>query len=76
VRSETVKWLHEHGIYYDVLRMRAAGDFTPDEQLKEQWLAEYDKDRILCVFDDRPKVVRMWQSHGLFVFNCGDGTEF
>jgi len=55
--------------------MRAAGDFTPDEELKRQWIAEYNLSLILCVFDDRPKVIWMWKSLGLFVFNWGDGEE-
>jgi hypothetical protein len=25
---------------------------------------------MVAVFDDRPKVVRMWRETGLFVFNC------
>jgi hypothetical protein len=48
--------------------MRAAGDFTPDEELKWQWIAEYDLSMIMCVFDDRTKVVQMWRSLGLACF--------
>ena len=29
-----------------------------------------------AVFDDRPCVVRLWRSRGLFVFDCGNGVEF
>lgn len=28
------------------------------------------KDPIEFVFDDRPKVIRMWRRRGIFVFNC------
>lgn len=60
-----------------VLKMRPVGDSTPDDQLKEKWLDEtYEetkwgsKSPIEFVFDDRPKVVRMWRRRGIFVFNC------
>lgn len=64
--------------------MRPIGDNTPDEILKERWLNERCADLITAimedripikhdiefVFDDRPKVVRMWRRRGVFVFNC------
>lgn len=66
------------------LKMRPIGDNTPDDQLKERWLNERCADLITAqieghypvkhdidfVFDDRPKVVRMWRRRGIFVFNC------
>jgi len=30
---------------------------------------------IEMVFDDRPKVVRMWRNRGIFVFNCAQNDE-
>jgi len=75
VREQTLDWLEVFNAPYHHLRMRAAGDFTPDEELKRQWIAEYNLSLILCVFDDRPKVIWMWKSLGLFVFNWGDGEE-
>ncbi len=61
------------------LKMRPFGDFTPDDQLKERWLDEAiaDGKTIDFVFDDRPKVVRMWRRRGIFVFDCNQtGKEF
>lgn len=66
------------------LKMRPIGDSTPDDKLKERWLLERCADHIEAqiqgkmpskhdisfVFDDRPKVIRMWRSYGIFVFNC------
>lgn len=66
------------------LRMRPIGDTTPDDQLKERWLDDYldstserqwreeykDRHPVDFVFDDRPKVIRMWRRRGIFVFNC------
>jgi len=73
VHKETVKWLEEFDIPYHYLRMRPAGDFTPDEILKRQWIAEYDLADILCVFDDRTKVVNMWRELGLACFQVAPG---
>lgn len=73
VRTETEQWLFWNGVKYDQIRMRQAGDFTPDEQLKESWLAELDPARILAVFDDRRKVVDMWRRNGLLCCQVAPG---
>lgn len=79
VRAETEAWLSEHlrtnygGLLYSEIRMRAAGDFTPDEALKEQWISEYDPMEILCIFDDRQKVVDMWRAKGFTCFQVAPG---
>jgi hypothetical protein len=91
VRKKTEKWLEKYDIRYSELKMRPIGDSTPDDELKERWLDEYlkldpnklegtkysRKDPIEFVFDDRPKVVRMWRHRGIFVFDCNQtGKEF
>jgi predicted kinase len=60
------------------LVMRKEGDFTADEVIKKQMYEEEIKGKynVLCVFDDRPKVIRMWKSLGLPVFNVGNSVEF
>lgn len=73
VRQETEKWLAENGITYDLLLMRPEGDFSPDDQLKLKWLERLDKERVLCIFDDRDKVVRMWRRQGLTCFQVAPG---
>lgn len=73
VRLKTEHWLFKNGFPLDInLKMRPIGDNTPDDQLKERWLDEaISKGKtIQFVFDDRPKVVRMWRRRGIFVFNC------
>lgn len=72
VREATMIWL-QYRVPYHVLKMRPAGDFTPDEELKRQWIAEYDMGQILCVFDDRAKVVAMWRELGLACFQVAPG---
>lgn len=79
VRSKTQEWLECFlpGMLFVPLKMRPIGDSTPDEQLKERWLDEAlaEGDKINFVFDDRPKVVRMWRRRGIFVFNCCQHEE-
>jgi hypothetical protein len=73
VREETIDWLEAFKVSYHHLKMRAAGDFTEDEELKRQWITEYDLSQILCVLDDRKKVVDMWRSLGLSCFQVAPG---
>ena len=66
-------WLDKFKVPFQLLKMRPADDFTPDEKLKRQWIAEYDLANILCVFDDRKKVVDMWRELGLTCFQVAPG---
>lgn len=66
-REDTEKWLKDNlGLSEVTLIMRSEGDFRPDDVVKELY-QKYIKDRynVVCVFDDRDKVVRMWRSLGL-----------
>lgn len=68
VRNETESWLYLYNIAHDKLIMRPKGDHTPDHELKEKWLLEGKFGPIgdiLCVFDDRQRVVDMWRRNGL-----------
>ncbi len=90
VKTQTVEWLQRHGCFgfpTDVLwawpfgaperfRMRKAGDYTPDEQLKFGWLADLEppeRSRLTAVFDDRDKVVAMWRANGVPCFQVAPG---
>ena len=74
--NETVAWLREHVVEFDFLKMRPQGDHTPDDVLKKRWLDALQEAgaSILCVFDDRDKVVKMWRENGIVCFqvNYGD----
>ena len=75
VIEKTIQWLYKNLLCFNPnnLKMRPIGNTQPDDELKEMWL--YDA-KILqgktidYVFDDRPKVIRMWRRRGIFVFNC------
>ena len=71
----TKKWLHEYGIEYNAFKMRPERNFSPDEQLKLEWLNDMDwKDNVECVFDDRQKVVDMWREIGLTCMQVAPGN--
>ncbi len=76
-REITQKWLHEEArvyenIDYKALYMRPNRDSRADTIIKEEILVnDIQKQGYwpIAVFDDRPRVVAMWKSKGIFVFN-------
>ena len=89
-KAATVAWLQRHGCFgfpTDVLwawpfgaperfRMRKAGDYRDDVDVKREWLAEMEPpefDRLTGVFDDRARVVEMWRSAGVPCFQVAAG---
>ena len=79
--SATKAWLKEYEVPYDLLRMRPTEHpwkFMHDDKLKNIWLDELfpgdKKDSILCVFDDRDKVVNMWRDNGITCFQVAPGN--
>lgn len=62
-RELTEHWLGGHGIPYDELYMRPAGDHRKDTIVKREM---YDKHiagihEVVFVLDDRDQVVKMWR---------------
>ena len=78
-RDATVKWLRENNLVgWQKLYMRKADDFRSDDIVKREILDEIVADygrKPDMVFDDRPRVVRMWREAGVFVFNVYQGEE-
>ena len=79
-KDATADWLDKHNVPFNVMKMRPTGHpwaFMPDDKLKKHWLDDIfpgdRKDRILCVFDDRDKVVKMWRDNGLTCFQVAPG---
>lgn len=67
-REDTEKWLKDNlGLSEVTLIMRSEGDFRPDDVVKKELYQKYIKDiyNVVCVFDDRDKVVKMWRNLGL-----------
>lgn len=81
VRAQTIGWLTEHTSFLsweldDALTMRCAGDFTPDDELKREWLDRMlvdDRSRLVAVFEDRDRMVKMWRAAGVPCFQVADG---
>lgn len=78
VREQTMRWLDRHVAWFprEHVLMRAAGDFTPDDQLKLRWLNEMlpeDRQRLVAVFEDRDRMVKMWRAQGIACFQVAPG---
>lgn len=78
-KEMTKRWLVDNDFPFPyALFMRPHEDKRPDEIVKKEIFDAEIKNKydIWGVFDDRPKVIRMWKSLGLRVFDCGDGVDF
>lgn len=75
VEKKTRSWLHKHRIFFDKLIMRNADDHTDDHILKISWLHDgtIPKERVLCVFEDRARVVDAWRAEGLTCYHVAKG---
>ncbi len=78
IMHKTWWWLENQGILFDHLYMREPNDQRPDTEIKSEIyyrdIAPYFN--TVLVFDDRPKVIRMWRACGLNVADVGKGVEF
>ena len=76
IRTETIRWLDRFDIPYHHLIMRPDSDRTEDYKLKRQWLDQYfkdDKHRIVAVYEDRSRNVKMFREEGLVCLQVADG---
>ena len=78
-KEVTRLWLKQFNIPFDVLKMRPMSTefkFMPDNLLKKKWMDDLfpNTDDILCVFDDRDKVVKMWRDSGITCFQVAEGN--
>jgi hypothetical protein len=88
VRDLTEYWLETHtylrfkfaaNITHDQMLMRPEGDHTPSAKLKGQWvdaISPVDRERIVCVFEDDPRLVRMWREKGIACFHVGGAEDW
>ena len=75
--TATVVWLKQNKVPFNKLVMRDSktNHFTPDDILKKDMLDKHvDINDVFLVVDDRDKVVKMWRSLGLNVFQVADGN--
>lgn len=78
VREATVEWLKDYTKFVSpIVLMRPHWDHRPDTELKKQMFDQhFGGYNIVKVFDDRPRLIRMWREIGLDVVDCGTGEEF
>ena len=72
-------WLLKNEIAFDKLVMRPHTKeemYTPDEVLKKRMLSKHieNKNDVLCVYDDRQKVVDMWREEDLVCCQVAPGN--
>ncbi|HYF59399.1 MAG TPA: hypothetical protein VEA81_10630 [Burkholderiaceae bacterium] len=75
-RRATLEWLKRHGFPEGPLHMRADRDHRADDVVKEEILdrdLRLDPSQVLCVLDDRDRVVAMWRRRGFRVLQVAEG---
>ena len=74
-RIKTLEWLEVYNIYHNELFMRKADDYRKDSIVKTELYNEYIKDKynVICVYDDRLSVVKMWSELGIYCFCVNQG---
>jgi hypothetical protein len=75
-RRATLDWLVRHGLPDGPLHMRRDGDFRGDDVVKEEILdrdLQLTPEQVLCVLDDRDRVVAMWRRRGFRVLQVAEG---
>lgn len=77
-QDATKDWLDKFNVPFDKLVMRPNGGklkFTADDVLKQMWLDDLiaDGHKVICTFDDRDKVVKMWRDNGITCFQVAPG---
>lgn len=72
-KVDTENWLRYYGIEYDRLVMRSEGDHRSDTVVKLEMINNWPKNDIVCIFEDRTKVVQMWRDNGYRCFQNQEG---
>ena len=82
-RTETMEWLNQNIDEKFInkishIYMRKDEDMRLDEEVKREFYCCEFKDRydVVAVFEDRPRVVKMYRDLGVYVVDVGDGIEF
>lgn len=73
-REKTISWLQHHQVPFAALHMRKTDDKRSDETVKREIYEEHIKGayNLLGAFDDRPRVIRVWRSLGIQVYQLND----
>lgn len=74
-KDQTTQWLHDHGIQFDHIFMRRAGDYRSDDIVKFEIL-QVIIDQFgfpYMAIDDRNQVVDMWRTNGVRCLQVAPG---
>ena len=74
----TEEWLEFYNIEYDHIFMRKEGDYRKDSIIKKELYENKIKDKfnLLCVYDDRISIIKMWHELGIFCFSVNQGLKY
>lgn len=75
-RDVTTAWLEEHlvgRLNPETLYMRADNDRRNDDILKEEWLLKVGVENVICAFEDRTRIVKMYRKHGVICYQAAEG---
>lgn len=63
-REQTLRWLQEHEVAFELLIMRPAGDFRKDAVIKKEIFMQHIEGKyyVEFVLDDRNQVVDLWRN--------------
>lgn len=77
-REVTENWWEQNGLDFSAFFMRPQDDTRMDAIIKYELFTEHIAPNwnVLGAFDDRPQVIRMWETIGVPVFNVGTEGEF
>lgn len=78
-RRDTEIWLAQHKFdKHDGLFMRRARDYRPAPEVKREVLRKLEElygQKPDMVFEDSPRVNKMWREEGIWVFDCNQSQE-
>jgi len=74
-KEKTINWLRNNNVPYDFLFMKNENDFRKDTVFKSEVYENMIKPnfKVLCVYEDRSRVVSMWRNLGLRCYQVDDG---
>lgn len=75
-RAVTLEWLRKYSVPFTGLEMRPVGNFVDDHILKPEMARELEltPENVLCIFEDRDRVVKVWRELGFSCFQVAQGT--
>jgi hypothetical protein len=77
IRDKTIKWfadICDMNILPVKLYMRPNDDYRHDYTIKEEYGNYLGMENIICVFEDRDRVVKMWRDNGVQCHQTCEGS--